>query len=153
MAFKRIHDISVHYAYQFICGGTPTWPNTVSDLGEEEKKLVTSFCLPLKNLVPERVTLINLSKNPEKFIPVLSHILSEYEVEHKNHHSFDVRRLPLPRLFGLFPTPSLHFRSITMSAPTLSAFLKKPVASSYNKQLEMFTDIINFKMLRFDRYI
>lgn len=147
-----INDICVDYGYQLICGGDPKWPSTASDLGEQDKDRINELCLSCKNQLPGKATLLTLSKEPEKFIPLLSRILSEYEEEHKNHKSYDVRRLSLPRLFGLFPSPSLHFRSITMSAKAVSSFLKKRCPTrGYTEELNMFTEIINFKKLRYER--
>ncbi|KAG0825657.1 hypothetical protein G6F18_010297 [Rhizopus arrhizus] len=98
----------VSYVYQYVCQGVSVWPQG-SVFTEERKQIVDETFLLLKNMIPTRMTLTTLSESPNSFVPCLLNILSEYEIEHNNHKAYDVRRLPLPRLFSLSPTPGMHW--------------------------------------------
>ncbi|KAG0776031.1 hypothetical protein G6F22_012868 [Rhizopus arrhizus] len=98
----------VPYVYQHVCQGISVWPQGPV-FTKERKQIVDETFLPLKNMIPTRVTLTTLSGSPNSFVPCLLNILSEYEIEHNNHKAYDVRRLPLPRLFSLSPTPGMHW--------------------------------------------
>jgi hypothetical protein len=94
----------VPYVYQHVCQGVSVWPQGPV-FTEERKQIAGETFLSLKNMLPTRLT---LSESPNSFVPCLLSILSEYEIEHNNHKAYDVRRLPLPRLFSLSPTPDMH---------------------------------------------
>ncbi|KAG1001747.1 hypothetical protein G6F63_012223 [Rhizopus arrhizus] len=98
----------VPYVYQYVCQGVSVWPQGLV-FTEERKQIVDETFLSLKNMIPTRVTLTTLSEPPDSFVPCLLNILSEYEIEHKNHKVYDVRRLPLPKLFSLSPTLGMHW--------------------------------------------
>ncbi len=137
----------VTYVYQYVCQGDPVWPQGFV-FTEEKKQIVDKTFLPLKELIPTRVTLATLSQSPNEFIPCLSKIVSEYEIEHKSHKAYDVRRLPLPRLFSLSPTPGMHWRFVNISASALAPFIKETLPRDYQHQLNMFHRVFDFKKLR-----
>lgn len=146
---KDVHDIAVKYCYQFICQGDPVWPanNAIND--DIIRQRVVQLCQPLRDILNTRVTLKTLSEAPGRFTPLLTHLLSAFESEHNSHCEYDVRRLPLPRRFSVFPTPSLHWRSITLSVNALSAFLPgEKLPRGYNGQLRLFFKILKFQALR-----
>jgi hypothetical protein len=60
---QKVPEIAT-FCYQFTCEGNP-------------------ICLPLKTLLPAEDTFVTLSKYPESFIALLSHILLSYETEIK----------------------------------------------------------------------
>ncbi|KAG0875676.1 hypothetical protein G6F15_010288 [Rhizopus arrhizus] len=99
-------------------------------------------------MIQTRVTLTTLPGSPNSFVPCLLNILSEYEIEHNNHKAYDVRRLPLPRLFSLSPTPGMHWRFVNISANALALFIKETLSQGYQNQLNMFYRDFNFKKLR-----
>ncbi|CEP07343.1 hypothetical protein [Parasitella parasitica] len=78
----------VPYVYQHVCRGDPVWPRG-SVITEGKKQIVDEVYLPLKNKIPTRVTLATMSKSPNSFVPCLFDIISEYEVEHRNHKPMD----------------------------------------------------------------
>ncbi|KAG1061342.1 hypothetical protein G6F41_012281 [Rhizopus arrhizus] len=137
----------VPYVYQRVCQGVPVWPQGPV-FTKERKQIVDETFLPLKNRIPTRVTLTTLSGSPNSFVPCLLNILSEYEIEHNNHKAYDVRRLPLPRLFSLSPTPGMHWRFVNISANALAPFIKETLPQGYQNQLNMFYRVFNFKKLR-----
>ena len=137
----------VPYVYQKVCQGDPVWPQGPI-FTEEKKRVVDEIFLPLKNTIPSRVTLATLSEYPNIFLPCLLNIISEYEIEHKNHKAYDVRRLPLPRLFSLSPTPDIHWRFVNISANALAPFIKESLPRGYENQLNMFRRVFDFKKLR-----
>ncbi|KAG1047748.1 hypothetical protein G6F43_009818 [Rhizopus delemar] len=137
----------VPYVYQYICQGVSVWPQGPA-FTEERKRIVDETFLPLKHLIPTRVTLTSLSESPNNFIPCLLSILSEYEIEHSNHRAYDVRRLPLPRLFSLSPTPGMYWRFINISASALASFIKETRPQGFQNQLDMYYRVFNFKKLR-----
>lgn len=148
---NSIKLISKEYCYQYVCQGDPKWPNKISlpeglttDL---LKNTVEQECKTMKNLINHRVTLISMSAAPEKVYKCLEYILKQYEQDHDQYHPFDVRRLPLPRLFSILPSPRLHWRSITISVNALSSFVKETLPRGYMNQLLLFNRIINFKVL------
>ncbi|KAG0931403.1 hypothetical protein G6F30_011222 [Rhizopus arrhizus] len=118
----------VPYVYQHVCQGVSAWSQGPV-FTEERKQIVGETLLPLKNMIPTRVTLTTLSESPNSFVPCLLNILSEYEIEHNNHKAYDVRRLPLPKLF------SCHQ-------------LRETLPQGYQNQLNMFYRVFNFKELR-----
>ncbi|KAG1307128.1 hypothetical protein G6F64_007054 [Rhizopus arrhizus] len=99
-------------------------------------------------MIQTRVTLTTLPGSPNSFVPCLLNILSEYEIEHNNHKAYDVRRLPLSRLFSLSPTPGMHWRFVNISANALALFIKETLSQGYQNQLNMFYRDFNFKKLR-----
>ncbi|PHZ17691.1 uncharacterized protein RHIMIDRAFT_10973 [Rhizopus microsporus ATCC 52813] len=150
MAYQDVKKIAYDYCYQSVCKGEPKWPQGAI-FTQETKAAVDEACLPSQQLITTRVTLKELSASPSTFLPCILYILSKYEEEHKEHHAYDVRRLPLPRLFSVLPNPSLHWRFINISANSLSAFVKEPLPRGYNDQLRMFCRVFNFKKLRINR--
>ncbi|KAL0073303.1 hypothetical protein F4703DRAFT_1799776 [Phycomyces blakesleeanus] len=51
---------------------------------------------------------------------------------------FDVRRLPVLRLFSILPNPSVNWRSVAISVNALSAVVKNPLPRGYINQLQLF---------------
>lgn len=137
----------VPYVYQHVCQGDPVWPQGLV-FTEEKKQIVDEIFLPLRNTIPSRVTLATLSGSPNIFLPCLFNIISEYEIEHQNHRAYDVKRLPLPRLFSLSPTPGIHWRFVSISANALAPFIKESLPRGYQNQLNMFRRVFYFKKLR-----
>lgn len=129
---RDIREIAERYCYQLVCGDNPTWENSWL-LTEEHKEKIDGICLPMKERLPMEATLVTLSKHTEKFVPLLADILSYYEMEHALRKPYDVSRLPLPRLFGLIPNPSAHFRSITMNINAICAFLFAPTPKNLQR--------------------
>ncbi|KAI9473846.1 MAG: hypothetical protein EXX96DRAFT_320842 [Benjaminiella poitrasii] len=65
---------------------------------------------------------------------------------------YDVRRLSLPRLSSVLPSPTYHWRFITISANALSAFLPgQSLPRGYVDQLQLFYTVFKFHKLRFRR--
>ncbi|KAI9475648.1 MAG: hypothetical protein EXX96DRAFT_273362 [Benjaminiella poitrasii] len=63
---------------------------------------------------------------------------------------YDVRRLSLPRLSSVLPSPTYHWRFITISANALSAFLPgQSLPRGYVDQLQLFYTVFKFYKLRF----
>ncbi|KAI9481117.1 MAG: hypothetical protein EXX96DRAFT_607877 [Benjaminiella poitrasii] len=123
---KVINDIAEKYCYQLICQGTSEWTNTANDLNIQDiRQRIISFCLPLRDLPNIRATLVTLFQSPDKTIPLLLFLLAELEQDYKNSTPYDVRRLLLPRLSSMLPSPTYHWRFITISANALSAFLPR----------------------------
>ncbi|KAG1152469.1 hypothetical protein G6F37_010787 [Rhizopus arrhizus] len=137
----------VPYVYQHVCQGVSVWPQGPV-FTEERKQIVDETLLPLKNMIPTRVTLTTLSESPNSFVPCLLNILSEYEIEHNNHKVYDVSRLPLPRLFSLSSTLGMHWKFEKISANALAPFIKETLPQGYQNQLNMFYRVFNFKKLR-----
>lgn len=139
------------YCYQYVCQGEPSWPKIVLTAGVTEEMLINRIeqeCEPIRALINQRVTLATLSSSPEKAYKCLEYILNQYENEHSHFQPFHVRRLPLPRLFTILPTPSLHWRYITISANALSAFTKNRLPSGYFNQLTLFQEVFDFNALK-----
>ncbi|OAD70096.1 hypothetical protein PHYBLDRAFT_171485 [Phycomyces blakesleeanus NRRL 1555(-)] len=65
---------------------------------------------------------------------------------------FDVRRLPVLRLFSILPNPSVNWRSVAISVNALSAVVKNPLPRGYINQLQLFHEVFNFKLLRYSSY-
>lgn len=150
-----LKTISKVYCYQYICRGEPVWPaNIVVPPNYTEEMLkagVDRECQRFQTLIGEKVTLHTLSKDPQIVYRCLEHILNQYEDEHSRHSSFDVRRLPLPRLFTLLPKPSVRWRFVTISANALCCFVKRPFPNGYVNQLQFFSSVFDFKKLRYHR--
>ncbi|GAA5794871.1 hypothetical protein HPULCUR_000219 [Helicostylum pulchrum] len=144
MDYATIKNIVQDYCYQLICKGNPKWPsNIIAQQGYLSEDAV-------KDRI-NQVTLLSLSAAPEKAYGCIKYILNQYEEEHSCHHTYDVRRLSLPRHFSLLPKPSLHWRFVIISANPLCPPLKITLPSRYEKQLQMFYRVFNLKVLRYHR--
>ncbi|KAK4510683.1 dTDP-fucopyranose mutase [Mucor velutinosus] len=128
---NTVKKIAKDYSYQYVCQGDPIWPNDLT--------IPSGF---LEDAIKNRV-----DQECESVYKCLEHILNQYEGEHELHHAFDVRRLPIPRLFSILPTPSVHWRSLAISANALSVFVKNPLPRGYANQLRLFYQVFNFKLL------
>lgn len=150
-----IRKIAKDYGYQSICFGEPRWP-TDMNLPENTKEItlreaVDKECGKLRSMIGQRVTLASLSATPTMVYRCLAHILRKYEKDHALHKPYDVRRLPIPRLFSLFPSPTIHWRSVTISTNALSCFVRSSLPRGYLKQLELFHQVFDFKSLGYER--
>lgn len=144
----QVKLIVKEYCYQYVCRGEPKWPTGVA-LSDDLKLKIRNECDPLRDHTTESVSLKSLSASPGNYIRCFSHILSAYEEEHRNHSPFDVRRLPLPRLFSISPKPSCRCRFVNISVNALSCFVKESLPRGYENQLQMFHRIFDFTKLRF----
>lgn len=144
----QVKLIVKEYCYQYVCRGEPKWPTGVA-LSDDLKLKIRNECDPLRDHTTESVSLKSLSASPGNYICCFSHILSAYEEEHRNHSPFDVRRLPLPRLFSISPKPSCRCRFVNISVNALSCFVKESLPRGYENQLQMFHRIFDFTKLRF----
>ncbi|KAG2210038.1 hypothetical protein INT47_003474 [Mucor saturninus] len=124
MTWKDVQSIVIKYAYQYVCQIEAVWPEQESLEDPMIKQKIDEFCLPLKNKLNVRVSLKSLADNPGFFVLMLFHILTVFEREHQYHQAFDVRRIPLPKLFNVFPSPTSHWRSVTLYINEISAFLQ-----------------------------
>jgi hypothetical protein len=145
-----IAKIAKEFCYQMVCQGDPVWPKNIQ-LSEGQKARIKEVCTPLASHIDVKVTLKSLSASPGKFVPSLAYILSEYEREHLAHNHYDVRRLPLPRLFAISPSPSFCWRFVTISVNSLCCFTKEKLPRGYNAQLDLFYKYFDFKSLGFKR--
>ncbi|KAL0082939.1 hypothetical protein J3Q64DRAFT_1700257 [Phycomyces blakesleeanus] len=102
---------TLKYCYQFVCGVSPKWENCHS-LSEDLKEQIKDICLPLKGLLPMEATLVTLSEQT---------------------------RLPLPRLYDLYPNPSMHVRSIAISINGIRILLSLSLPRAYNDQLKLIS--------------
>lgn len=149
---ETLRIIVKDYCYQYVCQGEPIWPNNVAlsaNLTEDMlRDRVNQECEPVRVLINQRISLITLSSAPERAYKCLEYILNQYEDEHSQHHLFDVRRLPLPRLFTILPKPSVRWRFVTISANALSVFVRERLPRGYVNQLELFQRVFNFSILK-----
>lgn len=129
-------------------------------------------------LAPKICTVKELTKDPGCVVPVLRKILSEYEAFHfetlENSAVKILSRLvpskkelnqKLPKLFSLFPMPSLRWRFIHLNALGLKALMSeskkfgKTSASSddnddnsnYDSGFQIFTNVFMLDKYGFDR--
>lgn len=137
-----------HFCYQEIVGEETSWPSSIH-LTEKIKLEIVGFCQPWKQRMGARINLSTLSANPGCFVPFLFLINNELEKEHVAHKPYDVRRRPLPRLFSVLPTGSIHWRFITVSVNALSCFTKQVLPRGYQGQLELFYRVFEFRSLRY----
>lgn len=79
-----------------------------SFIGKFNRRYVKRPCELVRVLINQRISLTTLSSAPKRAYKCLEYILNQYKDEHSQHHLFDVRRLPLPRLFTILPKPSVH---------------------------------------------
>ncbi|KAI8975378.1 hypothetical protein BDF20DRAFT_822963 [Mycotypha africana] len=98
-------EVAESYCYQKICKSELEWPEKI-ELSSLDKSKIETLCNSFDKLVTEKVTLLSLATDPANFAKPLWYILSVYEQEHAEHAPYDLHRLPLPRRFFPFPTPS-----------------------------------------------
>ncbi|KAI8984673.1 hypothetical protein BDF20DRAFT_911748 [Mycotypha africana] len=143
-------EVAESYCYQKICKGEPEWPEKI-ELSSLDKSKIETLCNCFEKLVKEKVTLLSLAANPANFARPLWYMLSVYEQEHAEHAPYDVRRLPLPRRFFPFPTPSTRWQFITISINVLNPFvLPGTVQTGYLNQLKQFYRVFSFIKLGFE---
>ncbi|KAI8968532.1 hypothetical protein BDF20DRAFT_839628 [Mycotypha africana] len=150
MPWKLLKKVTSDFCYQEICQGKPKWP-TDDYLTEDIKAKIQTFCEPWKKKLGKKVNMKTLSADPGSFVPFLLSLNAEFEREHDDHKSFDVRRRPLPKLLSLLPKVSVHWRFITLSVNALSSFVKRSLPRNYQSQLELFFHVFDFKKLRYKR--
>ncbi|OAD77845.1 hypothetical protein PHYBLDRAFT_164735 [Phycomyces blakesleeanus NRRL 1555(-)] len=95
------------------------------------------------------VTLLILLSAPENVYKCLEYILNQYEGKHELNYAFDIRRLPIPRLFSILLNHLMHWRSVVYSVNSLSAFVKNPLPKGYDNDLQLFYEVFNFKLLEY----
>jgi len=150
MSPDHVAKVAKEFCYQMVCQGNPVWPKSIQ-LSEGEQSRIKEVCMPLSTHIDVQVTLKSLSASPGKFVRSLAYILSEYEREHLAHNPYDVRRLPLPRLFTISPSPSFRWEFVTISTNSLCCFTKEKLPRGYNAQLDLFCKYFDFKGLGFKR--
>ncbi|KAG2203207.1 hypothetical protein INT46_008991 [Mucor plumbeus] len=148
MSPDHVAKVAKEFCYQMVCQGNPVWPKSIQ-LSEGEQSRIKEVCMPLSTHIDVQVTLKSLSASPGKFVRFLAYILSEYEREHLAHNPYDVRRLPLPRLFTISPSPSFRWKFVTISTNSLCCFTKEKLPRGYNAQLDLFYKYFDFKGLGF----
>ena len=141
---KHAKLIAKMYGYQYVCKGSPEWPSDIS-LTEEIKTSITSAFNSLRDLIDEPVTLKSLSSSPGKYVRCFRLVLESYEIEHRRHCSYDVRRLSLPRLFSLAPIPSCKWKYIAIDSNTLASFVRKSLPKGYRNQLDLYQEVFNLE--------
>ena len=150
MSPDHVAKIAKEFCYQMVCQGDPVWPKNIQ-LSEGEQSKIKEVCTPLSTHVDVQVTLKPLSASPGKFVRYLAYILFEYEREDLAHNPYDVRRLPLPRLFTISPSPSFRWKFVPISVNFLCCFTKEKLSRGYNAQLDLFYKYFDFKGLGFKR--
>ncbi|KAL0077305.1 hypothetical protein F4703DRAFT_1919845, partial [Phycomyces blakesleeanus] len=118
-----VHNIAVRYCYQFICQGDPVLPENSTINDDIIRQKFVGLCQLLRDILDNRVILKTLSEAPGRFTHLQPCLFSLIESKHNSHCEYDVKRLPLPQIFSVFPTLSLHRRSLTLSVNTLSVSL------------------------------
>ncbi|GAA5813215.1 hypothetical protein MFLAVUS_006689 [Mucor flavus] len=116
----------------------------------------------IKNLVKNRISTLPLSKEslnnePFKILPALRHILEKYDDIYKaqatQKDKTDSMNSLLPRRFGLFPNPTLHWRFIKIDAQNLTGIFpeakqkKQANESSFDYQQRCFYQMFALKRL------
>ncbi|KAG2191846.1 hypothetical protein INT46_010558 [Mucor plumbeus] len=144
----QVKLIVKEYCYQYVCRGEPKWPAGVA-LSDDLKSRIRNGCDSLSNHTTESTSLKSLSASPVNYIRCFSYILLAYEEEHRSHSPFDVRRLPLARLFNISPKPSCRCRFVNVSVNALSCFVKESLPRGYENQLQTFYRVFDFTKLRF----
>lgn len=142
-----LNGIVDNYCYQYICRGSPQWPDHEL-LNESMKTYINRFCYPLRELLNTRVSLTELSAAPEKFIPFLFHLVRLQENQSESLSENDIK----PRSISALPRPKLHWRFITVNLQALTAFVgvgTRP--SGYVDQLKLFYRVFDFHRLRYKR--
>ncbi|ORE03562.1 hypothetical protein BCV72DRAFT_186537, partial [Rhizopus microsporus var. microsporus] len=88
-----------------------------------------------------------LAASPAKFVPALAVIISELE-EFCNERKDD--KAKMPRCFSLMPTPSMHWRYISINAKALQAITKHKSDGTYEGNVNLFYSIFNFKKFGYE---
>jgi hypothetical protein len=137
------------YCYQNICGGTPVWPEKLSEIYNDKMQAIDQVCQDISvTKMPKPVTPESLSESPGAYVPMLTSIMKKYELLHQQQSSQDEN---LPRLFSLTPVPSLRWRFISINPNALAAFARISLPSTYEGKLDMFNRVFDFKKLKIDR--
>ncbi|PHZ13490.1 uncharacterized protein RHIMIDRAFT_120768 [Rhizopus microsporus ATCC 52813] len=114
----------------------------------------------MKNRMPTLpVSKVSLNNGPFKILPVLRHILEQYENLHMAQPSpidkDNASKFVPPRLFSLFPNPGLGWRFIKVDAQNLTGILpeakqeKQINESPFDHNQRQFFQMFDFKKLGF----
>jgi hypothetical protein len=146
---------------------TRTWPSDVVDFVScdilSTLHVIEEGLLPK---IPRPCTSTKRSATPGAFIPALKHMLSQYELEHleysvamylANPKSETVKPDPsvtrtLPKLFALFPIPSMHWRFVHLNAKSIKALLSIPgPLDDYEGNMQLFEQVFDLAKFGFNR--
>jgi hypothetical protein len=107
----------------------------------------------LETYIPRPLDSKALAASPGAYIPALKYMLKQMEEPHKaarNGKRSDTQ--VLPRLFSLFPNPSLGWRFIPLNAEMLVSFFPAiEKATGPSKYHEIFWKIFDFGKFRIRR--
>ncbi|KAG2202159.1 hypothetical protein INT46_005797 [Mucor plumbeus] len=96
-----------------VCQRYPVWPKNIQ-LSKGEQSRIKEVCTSLSTHIGVQVVLKSSSASLGKFVCSLDYILSEYEREHLAHNPYDIRRLPLSRIFAISPLPFFHWKFVKL---------------------------------------
>lgn len=148
-----MHAIVDEYAYPRSAGLEHQWPERIP---HDLVLLLTiySICDQIRARIPTDMTPVTmelLSASPEKYVSCLKFMLKDLERYH-NQQSSDEKQSDsetLPKLFPIFPSPSMQWRFVSLNAEILASFFTTMARPERPADYpSVFYQIFDFRHLR-----
>ena len=150
---KDVRAIVDEYTFPRIEGSAGDWPQQCPcDLAL--LVIVDNYCSELEECIPKPITPTSLSSSPGSYIPGLKFMLREYENVHSAANATkNVNVGVIPKLYSIFPNPSLAWRFVSLNAGTLASFFNNiQTPNRPSDYSQMFFEICDMSVLRMRRY-
>jgi hypothetical protein len=140
-----VKKLAEDYGLPLLRGATPDWPAGVTrDL--VVKATVEHLCIDLKGHIPSPLEPEAISASPGDYIPVLKRVLDEYETMHRPNANNGSE--PLPKLFGIYPQVSVHWRFISLDARALASFVNINRPHQLSEYPQLFHQVFDLTFTR-----
>ncbi|CEI99199.1 hypothetical protein RMCBS344292_13291 [Rhizopus microsporus] len=143
-----LYKLADDFCWQILINGESKWPIQYFDHASSQNiAQILPICNGLQVRLSTPPTAKNLAASPTKFVPALAVIISELEKlcnEHKDDNT------KMPRRFSLMPTPSMHWRYISINAKALQAITKHKSDGTYEGNVNLFYSTFNFKKFGYE---
>jgi hypothetical protein len=178
LAVAQRRQIVDEYIWPTLVDKESSWPKEVDLVSMSHFNAIWSLKQHIISITPKLCTVKELTKDPGSIIPVLGKILTEYEAfgiqslekvaikvllgQTPSEKELNVK---LPKLFSLFPNPSLRWRFVHLNAKGLMALLsqskrfgKTPATSeevednsNYASGFQIFNNVFKLEQYGYDR--
>jgi hypothetical protein len=144
-----LYIMAREYCYECLLGddGNPKWPKQFDLIHIRHVNQVFKIIQELKDRLVASPTTTNLTAMPTKFLSALGYVIGELEAICDNCTDTSI----MPRKFSLVPTPSLHWKYISINCKSLATIVKIKAGTTYEDNIKQFYSTFDFKKFGFQR--